>query len=87
MMQHFPDEATLMEMEPEELAPFILRYLMRPDTQGMSNRYNFTQSVPGQALSERFMEAWMWLEREGFLAPRPETRGLEILSRALATLL
>jgi uncharacterized protein (TIGR02391 family) len=75
MMQHFPDEATLMEMEPEELAPFILRYLTRPDAQGMSNRYNFTQSVPGQALSERFMEAWMWLEREGFLAPKPGDSG------------
>ena len=76
----FPPIATALEMEPEELGPFVLRYLA---TQGEQiNRYNFTLgSSPEvmayaagghlEALCYRLMEAWMWLEREGFIMPRP----------------
>jgi hypothetical protein len=35
----FPPIATTLEMEPEELAPFVLRYLAK---QGQINRYNFS---------------------------------------------
>ncbi len=68
-------------MEPEELAPFILRYLQKepPNT---INRYNFSlvndasvYQQLGHAKAEKYakclMEAWMYLEREGFLAPQP----------------
>ena len=73
-------------MEPETLAPFILRYLQQQPPNSI-NRYNF--SLVGdhrpsyQALTqaqrneygERLMEAWMYLERQGFLAPRPGNQG------------
>src|SRR6266436_8148731 len=75
----FPPIDTVLEMEPEELAPFVLRYLA---TQGEINRYNFTLGSSPEmtdyaagghlpTLCERLMEAWMWLEREGFIIPRP----------------
>jgi hypothetical protein len=70
-MQHFPDRTVLLEMEPEELAPFILRFLMGPNASGNVEQVHFMQTVPEGALGERFMEAWMWLEREGLLAPTP----------------
>ena len=71
-------------MEPEELAPFILLYLQKqPD--GQINRYNFSLmqdhelveylSKLGRGKMEEYqkclMEAWIWLEREGFVAPQP----------------
>jgi len=76
----FPPIETALEMEPEELAPFVLQYLA---TQGSNiNRYNFTLGSNPEvrdyaagghlsALCHRLMEAWMWLEREGFVMPRP----------------
>lgn len=75
MMQHFPDRASLLEMEPEELAPLLLRYLTGPDATGMLNRFNFMQNVADGRLAQHFMEAWMWLEREGLLAPKPADIG------------
>ena len=80
-MTDMPPPQDVLEMEPEELAPFILRYLKTQPANSI-NRYNF--SLPNdRQLNEqlgypkyeeyrnRLMEAWMWLEREGFLAPRP----------------
>ena len=74
----FPPIETALEMEPEELAPFVLKYLA---TQPQINRYNFTLGTSPeltayaggkvQPLCERLMEAWMWLEKEGFVMPRP----------------
>ena len=68
----------ILEMEAEELAPFLLRYLK---TQQSINRYNFTlnnDSDLQQRLGRRYeeylqvlMESWMWLEREGLIAPKP----------------
>lgn len=64
-------------MEPEELGPFILRYLRKPGATSNLNRYNFGLSADrgGGEVGRRLMEAWMWLEREGFLAPRPADSG------------
>ena len=79
-LPNFPPPEDVLGMEPEELAPFILRY-QNSQPQNNINRYNFT--LPNdRELSEklgrnyedyrkRLMEAWMWLEREGFVAPRP----------------
>jgi len=80
----FPPIETALEMEPEELGPLVLKYLA---TQGENiNRYNMT--LPGglpdlgqyagrhaDAFRERLMEAWMWLEKEIFVVPRPGQTG------------
>ena len=78
----FPPIDTALEMAPEELGPFVLKYLA---TQPQINRYNFSLgSSPDlmtyagakvQPLCERLMEAWMWLEKEGFVMPRPGQTG------------
>ena len=38
----FPPIETALELEPEELAPFVLKYL---ETQRNINRYNFTSGT------------------------------------------
>jgi uncharacterized protein (TIGR02391 family) len=74
-----------VEMEPEELAPFILRYLQKQPSNSI-NRYNFSLISDaglyqrlGQKKAEDYakclMEAWMYLEREGFIAPQPGQQG------------
>lgn len=79
-LPNFPDAETILGMQPEELAPFVLRHL-KAQPENSINRYNFTLAGDRE-LSERLgrkyddyrkrlMEAWMWLEREGFLAPQP----------------
>lgn len=80
--ENFPPIETAMELEPEEIAPFILKEL---SGQQQINRYNF--SIPSQELinyagqdkyqkfCENLMEGWMWLERENFLAPQPGKQG------------
>lgn len=76
------DAKVAVEMEPEELAPIVLRYLISASTRGQQlNRYNFSlindHEVRGQLgrqveeYAQRLMEAWMYLEREGFIAPTP----------------
>lgn len=74
----FPPIETALELEPEELAPFVLRHLKQIKN---INRYNYTLGTStemveyaGQHLEEfkkRLMEAWIWLEREMFVAPQP----------------
>jgi len=80
--ENFPPIETAMELEPEELAPFILKAL---SGQQQINRYNF--SIPSQEMidyagrdkyqkfCEYLMEGWMWLEKENFLAPKPGEQG------------
>jgi uncharacterized protein (TIGR02391 family) len=79
-----PPPEQVLEMEPEELAPYILRYLQKNPNN--INRYNFTLlndhellSRLGQPRADDYvkclMEAWMYLEREGFIAPQPGTQG------------
>jgi uncharacterized protein (TIGR02391 family) len=68
-MRGFPPPERILEMSPEDLGAHMLQYMMRPG--GETHRFNFMQMVsPGQ-IAERFMEAWGWLEREGFIAHRP----------------
>ena len=75
------DPNLVLGLEPEELAPVILRYLEN-QTQPI-NRYNFSLVSPVLAAqlkkeletSEKLMEAWMVLEREGFVAPKPGMQG------------
>lgn len=78
----FPPIETALNLEPEELAPFVLRHLR---TNESINRYNYTlstdanmQSYAGAHIKEfqkHLMEAFIWLEREMFIAPLPDERG------------
>ena len=94
-----PDADALLALEPEELAGVVLEHLnsVHPSNPSSLNRYNFglqhtVQDYPREkqeALSRALMEAWVWLEREGLLAPRPGDTGdwvfLTRRGRALAT--
>jgi uncharacterized protein (TIGR02391 family) len=73
-MKAFPPEKEILEMDPEDLGVHVLRYMTRQNAE--THRFNFMQMVfPGE-IARRFMEAWGWLEREGFLAHDPnDTHG------------
>ncbi len=71
-MKFFPSQAEILRMEPHELGPFVLRYMTVEHA--MTNRFNFAQSIPAGEISNRFMEAWSWLEREGFIAHRAQDK-------------
>lgn len=73
-----PDPEALQALEPEEVAGIVLEYVnSMPD--GKLNRHNFglqhtVKEYPQQCwddLSRVLMEGWMWLEREGLIAPAP----------------
>lgn len=76
----FPPVETVLEMEPEELASFVLKYLSLTGTQKL-NKHNFSLGTDpefrewaekqGDNVLQQFMLAWMWLERELFIAPQP----------------
>lgn len=79
-----PDPDALLALEPEELAGILLQYLAAlPENDGQLNRYNFSlphtlQGYPPAyhaRVGEALMEAWVWLEREGLLAPKPGAQG------------
>jgi len=77
----------LLEMEPEEIAEFLLDYLVEQENSSSSNqlnRYNFTSSSNLERyytrdcikkVAEVLIEAWVWLEKEGLIAPKPDTQG------------
>jgi len=78
-----PPVELLIEMEPEEIGPFLLEYLHEinddPRSGGL-NRYNLTLSSSLRnyfeaqyvdKVAEVITEAWMWLERDGLIAPKP----------------
>lgn len=78
----FPPIELALEMEPEELAPFVLKHLKEI---GSINRYNYTlntgtnvKNYAGANLElfqKHLMEAFIWLERELLLAPMPNQTG------------
>ena len=80
-----PDPETLLALEPEELAGVVLEFLNSLDERegGSLNRYSFGLShtvkeypqCHHDAISKALMEAWVWLEREGLIAPKPGERG------------
>lgn len=80
-----PDADLLLSLEPEELAGVVIEYLnaLQPDDGGQLNRYNFglQHTVEGYPnllkpqISQALMEAWVWLEREGLIAPKPGDTG------------
>jgi len=68
--QFFPADAQVLEMAPTELGPFLLRYMLKQHS--MTNRFNFGQVIPGGQVADCLMEAWTWLENEGFIARRAQ---------------
>lgn len=68
-MRNFPPREQILTMEPEDLGVHMLRYMARPRAE--THRFNFMLMVEGGQIAERFMEAWGWLAREGFIAHRP----------------
>lgn len=74
------DSDNLLSLEPEELAGVLLELFNSPDAPENCrlNRYNFCQisnysDYPKQyweTIGNALMEAWMWLEREGLIAPK-----------------
>ena len=78
------DPTALLALEPEELAGVVLQHLAAQGPRASElNRYNFglEHTVSGyprdkqEAARKALMEAWVWLEREGLLAPRPGDSG------------
>lgn len=81
------DGEVILRLEPEEFAPFLLEFLNAVDgdinTRGALNRYNiglpdYVENYPQHLrtrISRAIMEAWMFLEREGFVAPEPGNSG------------
>lgn len=87
ILSAFPPLQEVIDMSAEEIAPFLLTYLKGMPENSL-NRYNFSllsdravyealnddrQKV--DMLGKRLMEAWMWLEHEGFVAPKPGQQG------------
>lgn len=77
-----PDAEALLALEPEELAGYLMEYLNAlPESERKRlNRYNFSLRDHGyetniEQISEALMEAWVWLERECLLAPKPNAGG------------
>ena len=78
----------VIEAEPEELAPSLLRYLKKQDN---ISRYTIISYTDAQGLPANhrgkylqvLSEAWTWLEREGFIAPRlDDNQGSFVTPRA-----
>ncbi len=76
-----PPPKELLQLEPEEIAVFLLDYLCdsEENRKGHLNRYNFTldgNMTPyagemAKEVGKAIMEAWCWLEKEGMLVPQP----------------
>ena len=79
----YPPIQTILDMEPEELAPVILKHLSVSGMQNF-NMHNFTigtdqnfvswagqDNLLREKILKRFIVAWRWLERELFIAPQP----------------
>jgi uncharacterized protein (TIGR02391 family) len=79
-----PPPEQLIELEPEEVGMFVLKYLCLAEkgrNQGDLSRYNFTldgslahyveDSTLRREVAKVLTEGWVWLEREGMIAPKP----------------
>lgn len=74
----YPPIETALEMQPEELAPLVLKHLNQI---GNINRYNFTNGNASDFMEwagnnreeamQNLITAWMWLEKELLVAPKP----------------
>ena len=76
-----PNFEDVLRLEPEQLAGVLLEILVQIDgadrqflhRENFFNHFQATQKYPtshGGEVARATLEAWMWLEREGFLTPR-----------------
>lgn len=79
----FPPPEVVLQLNPEELAIPLLKCIIREEEAGRDNnlvRENFfgialTEEFGGEQtieVAKAITEAWLWLEREIMIAPRPE---------------
>jgi len=74
-----PNAEDLLALEPEELAGPLLQHVnqLSVNNQHRNNAFNGDTIVRGyphgahEKIKHALMEAWVWLEREGLIAPRP----------------
>ena len=87
LLEMLPDADFLLKLEPEELAGYLLESLegsqnINPESvishdyllRSLEAKTELRQKYPPGHDDEilfALMEAWQWLEREGFVAPRP----------------
>ena len=95
-----PDPEKILELEPEELAGYVMVYLNGlPDNERWQiNHYNhffhglhYPEIWPPNyhsrineyrySISKALMEAWVWLQREGFVAPSLDQDGNFFITR------
>lgn len=76
--KRIPDIDALLALAPEELAGLVLQHLSAAGSSDLhSGNFTLHHNVSGYPepkraqAQEALMEAWVWLEREGLLAPRP----------------
>lgn len=76
---HYPDVEAILGIEPEELGGVVLAYLTTAERSEMTpgnfaSPHAVANYPPGQQQDARraLIEAWMWLQREGFLAMEPD---------------
>ena len=86
MRDIFPPVEQALELEPEELAMFLLKFLSNVDEHLMQLTYVLNQSrnySPEQKsdITDALTEAWMWLEIERMLAPRGGNRDSVFITR------
>jgi uncharacterized protein (TIGR02391 family) len=85
LSQLLPDVDTILALQPEELAGPLLHYLTSlPEMDSRLHRFQFIEQPELQRayprerhdqILEALTEAWVWLEREGLIAPRPDGNG------------
>ena len=82
MESFFPAPQVVTELQPAELAMFVLAHLQHLSAIGQRNSLILLNYVRGIGIdgyagqlsvdvSKAFVEAWIWLEREGMIAPDP----------------
>ena len=79
-----PDATALLELEAEELAGVLMEHLNSLSTSEQENlsRHNFLIGIDHiEDLKQAFMEAWVWLEHEGLLVPKPGSENWVVISR------
>jgi uncharacterized protein (TIGR02391 family) len=76
--EFLPSAEIVITLEPEELAQPLIKGLSKLDkgrNVQILNLHNFTLNLNNSGYGDielkKITEAWMWLEREGMLAPRP----------------
>jgi hypothetical protein len=81
--EQLPDAESLVSLEPEELAGYLLEFfhaiperdrqqrVMRSDWLGGSQPVEDYQPKYRELVSMALMEAWSWLERQGLIASYP----------------